>query len=158
MKWRLPAFGPFAVVILCLFAIPIQAQTTEANPKLTPRPQYDVAKEVTLRGTVSSVVKTPTRQMKMLVGSHLVVETNSGQIDASLGRFALRGNDALSVTPGQQVQMTGVMKTIGGQLVFVTRLLQVNGRLYTIRNEHGFALSQSSRKGGSHSEAKGGRL
>ena len=59
--------------------------------------RYDVNKEVTLSGTVSSVLRKPAPGM--IWGSHLMVETAFGRLDASLGRFGLEGKDALSVTP-----------------------------------------------------------
>ncbi|MGB8522376.1 MAG: hypothetical protein WCD43_05385 [Candidatus Acidiferrales bacterium] len=158
MKWRFPAFGPFAVLALCLFATPAHAQTAEGTASSVVPPKYDITREVTLTGTVNSVVRKTTPEMQMLGGSHLIVQTASGKIDASLGGYAMKAEGALSVSPGQQVQVTGVMKTIRDQQVFVTRLVQVNGRLYKIRNEHGFVLAPESRKGATKPEAKGGQL
>jgi hypothetical protein len=158
MKSRFPAFGPFVVLALCLLAPPIHAQTAEGTASSVVSPKYDLTQEVTLAGTVSSVVKNTTPEMQMLGGSHLIVETTSGNIDASLGGYALKAEGALSVSPGQQVQVTGVMKTIRDQEVFVTRLVQVNGRIFKIRNEHGFVLAPEPRKGVTRPEAKGGQL
>jgi hypothetical protein len=157
MKSRFPAFGPFVVLALCPFAMPIHAQTAEGTPSVVP-PKYDLTQEVTLAGTVSSVVKNTTPEMQMLGGSHLVIQTTSGKIDASLGGYAMKAEGALSVSPGQQVQVTGVMKTIRDQQVFVTRLVQVNGRIFKIRNEHGFVLAPEPRKGVTKPEAKGRQL
>jgi hypothetical protein len=158
MKSRFPAFGPLLVLGLCLFATPTHAQTAEGTPGSVVAPKYDITREVTLTGTVSSLVKNTTPEMQMLGGSHLIVQTTSGKIDASLGGYAMKAVGALSVTPGQQVQVTGVMKTIRDQQVFVTRLVQVNGRVYKIRNEHGFVLAPEPRKGVTKPEAKGGQL
>jgi hypothetical protein len=158
MKSRFPAFGPFVVLALCLFAMPIHAQTAEGTASSVVSPKYDLTQEVTLTGTVSSVVKNTTPEMQMLGGSHLIVQTTSGEIDASLGGYAMKAEGALSVSPGQQVQVTGVMKTIRAQQVFVTRLVQVNGRIFKIRNEHGFVLAPEPRKGVTKPEAKGRQL
>jgi hypothetical protein len=158
MKSQFPALGPVAVLALCLFATPIHAQTAEGTPGSVVPPKYDLTHEVTFAGTVSSVVKITTPEMQMLGGSHLVIQTTSGKIDASLGAYAMKAEGALSVSPGQQVQVTGVMKTIRDQQVFVTRLVQVNGRIYKIRNEHGFVLAPEPRKGITKPEAKGRQL
>src|SRR5271156_2432643 len=158
MKWRFPAFGPFAVLALCLFAAPAHAQTAEGTAGSVVPPKYDLTQEATLTGTVSSVVKKTTPEMQMMGGSHLIVQTTSGKIDASLGGYAIKAEGALPVSPGQQVQVTGVMKTIRDQQVFVTRLVQVNGRVYKIRNEHGFVLAPEPRKSVTKPEAKGGQL
>ena len=157
MNSQFPAFGRLAVLALCLFATPIHAQTAEGTPKFAPPSKYDVAKEVTLIGTVSSVVQKTTPTMQILGGSHLILETTSGKIDASLGAYTMNAEGALSVAPGQQVQVTGVMKTIRDQQVFVTRLVQVNGHLYKIRNEHGFVLAPTPRKSAATPESKGGQ-
>jgi len=159
MKRRFPFFGLLAVLVLCLFAPPIHAQTSEATAKPAVRlGAYDISKEVTLTGTVTRVLKETTPAMKTLGGAHLILETNSGAVDANLGGYALRGKGALSIRAGEQVQVTGVTKTIRGKQVFVTRLVQANGRTYKIRNEHGFLLSPASRNGNTKSEAKGGQL
>jgi hypothetical protein len=157
MRRRSSVVGPFAFLALCLLAMPIHAQTAVTTKTAVPL-RYDNSKEVTLTGTVSSVVKRSSPETKMTAGSHLIVETTSGTVDASLGGFALRGKGALSVTPGQRVQVTGVMKQIRDKEVFVTRLVQADGHVYTIRNEHGFALAPTARVRATKSEAKGGQL
>jgi hypothetical protein len=103
-------------------------------------------------------VKNTTPEMQTLGGFHLIVQITSGEIDASLGGYAMKAEGALSVSPGQQVQVTGVMKTIRDQQVFITRLVQVNGRIFKIRNEHGFVLAPEPRKGVTNPEAKGRQL
>jgi hypothetical protein len=70
----------------------------------------------------------------------------------------MMGEGALAVEAGEQVQLTGVMKTAGDKQVFIVRLVQANGHEYVIRNEHGFALSPVARKAHTQSEAKGGQL
>lgn len=105
---------------------------------------YDVSKEVTLNGTVSSVLTKPSKGM--IMGSHLLLSTASGPVDASLGRFALSGKGAVSVAAGQQIEVTGVMKTIKDKQVFLTRTVKVGSKVYTIRNEHGVAMSPQSRE------------
>jgi hypothetical protein len=158
MKWRFSVLGPSIFLALCLFALPIYAQTAEVTTRPVTPLRYDITKEVKLSGTVSEVVKAPTREMKMVSGSHLIVQTKNGEVDASLGRFAMRGKGGLSVTAGQQVEVTGVMKTMKGKQVFVTRLVQAEGHTYTIRNEHGFARERVAVDGVMSSGSKGGQL
>jgi hypothetical protein len=80
------------------------------------------------------------------MGSHLLLTTPSGQVDASLGTFGLRGKGALLVAAGQQVEVTGVMKTVNDKQVFLARTVKVGGQVYTIRNEHGFPVSPQARE------------
>ena len=146
------------ILNLCPLAMPTRMLTGEATAESSVPPKYDITKEVTLTGSVSRVLKAATPEMNMLGGSHIIVTTNSGEIDAALGPFAMDGADAINVTPGQRIQLTGVMKTVRDQPVFVTRLVLANGRVYTIRNEHGFPITAERRGGVAKFAAKGGRL
>jgi hypothetical protein len=157
MKWRFRILAPLALA-LCVSALPLHAQTSAAKTKTIAHPWYDVSREVTLTGTVTSVVKAATPEMKMMGGSHLVVQTKSGSIDASLGGFAMRGKGALSVNEGEKVQVTGVVKVVRGKEVLLTRLVQANGHQYVLRNEHGFLIGHAAHSGTAKPEAEGGQL
>jgi len=122
-----------------LFAILVVAQTAGESSLY-----YDVSQEVTLSGTVSAVLIKPAPGM--IMGSHLLLATVSGPVDASLGRWGLVGDGALWVTPGQQVEVTGVMKTFKGKQVFMARTVKVGGHVYTMRNEYGIPVSPQSRQ------------
>lgn len=131
--------GLCALALLSLVSLvpPTQAQTAVAT-KTARSFSYDASKEVTLSGTVSSVLAKPSAGM--IMGSHLLLTTASGPVDASLGRFGLQGA-ATSVAAGQQIQVTGIMRTIGETEVFVVRVLKAQGQVYTLRNKHGFPVS-----------------
>jgi hypothetical protein len=134
---------------LCLLALlsismlpSVQAQT--AGARAAGPLSYDVSQEVTLTGTVSSVLMK--RSAGMMMGSHLLLTTPSGPVDASLGRFGLRGKGEPSLAAGQQIEVTGVMKTIHDKQVFLVRTVKVGGETYMIRNEHGFPVSPQARE------------
>jgi hypothetical protein len=137
--------GTGICVLALLFLIsllpPALAQTAErtAGPF-----SYDASKEVTLNATVLSTLTKSSPGM--IMGSHLLLATPSGPVDASLGRFGLMGKGALSVAPGQQVEATGIMKTVKDKPVFLVRTVKVGGQVYTIRNEHGFPVSPQARE------------
>ncbi len=133
-----------AAIILC---VPIaHAQSSTVVAKFSGPLAYDASKETTLRGTVSSVLAKPAAKSGMIFGAHLMLTTSSGTVDASLGRFALKGKGALSVQPGASVAITGVMKTINNKQVFLARTVSVGQQVYTIRNQHGIALSAAARQ------------
>jgi len=151
-------------VVLCALALlsmisslaPVQAQTV-AVPTLPVEPYYDVAREVTLTGTVSNVLTGPSDGM--IAGSHLLLQTASGEIDASLGRWGLQGKGALSVAPGDQVAVTGVMKMLREKQVFVVRTVKAGDHIYRMRSEHGIAVSPQTRQRlGRQTEQKGDSL
>jgi hypothetical protein len=147
--------GPFTLALLSLIASSplVQAQTPAVATR-TARPlSYDVAQEVTLNGTVSSVLRKP--DLGMIMGSHLWLTTPVGRVDASLGRFGLLGNDALPAAAGQELEVTGVMKTIKDKQVFLVRTVKAGGRLYTIRNEHGIPVSPLARERANRKSGEG---
>ncbi|MGD0214603.1 MAG: hypothetical protein ABSB87_15355 [Terriglobales bacterium] len=129
------------VIFFLISSIPlVQAQTTKsAAPS-----RYDATEELTVMGTVSSVLANA--GPGMITGSHLLLATSSGQVDASLGMFGLRGYGAVSVAAGQQIEATGVMKTIKEKPVLLVRTVKVDGEVYTLRNEHGVLLPPQARK------------
>jgi hypothetical protein len=139
-----PLFAGLCVLgFLTLMAItpPALAQTAER----TVGPfNYDVSKEVTVSGTVSRMVKGSAPGM--IAGGHLVLETATGEVDASLGQFAFRGKGALTVSVGEHVEVTGVMRTLKDADVFVARTVKVGEQVYVIRNEHGIPVSPQSRE------------
>jgi hypothetical protein len=141
MKRLFAGLYALALISLISLQLPVQAQTAERS--VGPF-SYDASKEVTLNGTVLSVLAKPSPGMVM--GSHLLLTTPSGPVDASLGRFGLMGKGALSVAPGQQVEVTGVMKTVKDKQIFLARTVKVGGEVYTIRNEHGFPVSPQARE------------
>jgi len=70
----------------------------------------------------------------------------------------MRGKSAVPVTAGEYVEVTGVMKTMNNKQIFVARLVELNGHVYRIRNEHGFVYERVSRDGVTNSGSKGGQL
>jgi hypothetical protein len=113
-----------AGLLFAISAVPLGAVTkTELHP------YYDITKEIQLSGIVSSVLTTPMEGM--MPGSHVLVETASGSIDASLGKWALQGQGAPSIQNGEQVTVKGVMKTVKDQQVLIVRALEVGGAVPT---------------------------
>jgi hypothetical protein len=156
MKWRFGALGPLALA-LCIFALPLRAQTSDTT-KPVAHLRYDITQEMTFTGTVSGLVKASARETKKPGESHVMVRTTSGNVEADLGKYAMKGEGALTVTPGQLIQLTGVMKMERGRQVLITRLVQANGKVYRVRNEHGFVYRPAARKNQTKSETKGGQL
>jgi hypothetical protein len=141
--------GLLAGLLLAILAVPLVAQ-----PERESHPFYDISKEVTLTGTVSSVLARPAAGM--IFGAHLMLDTASGQVDASLGKWALQGKGALSLSAGAPVELTGVMKTMNDKQVFIVRTVKANGQVYTIRNQSGVPNSPQSRARVSQKTTQGG--
>ena len=70
--------------------------------------------------------------------------------------FVLNGKGALTIAPGANVQVTGVMLTMkNNEQLFVIRIITVGGRTYAIRNERGFPLENP---GQNATQSKGAQL
>ncbi|MFZ0299362.1 MAG: hypothetical protein WAM13_13515 [Candidatus Sulfotelmatobacter sp.] len=141
--------GLLTGLLFATLAVPLVAQPSGRSHQF-----YDISKEVTLSGTVSDVIAKAAPGT--LPGPHLLFATSSGKVDASLGRFALRGKNPLSVAPGKEVQVTGVMKTIKNKDVFVARIVKVDGKAYKLRNQHGATVSPLPRQRASQKAAQKG--
>jgi hypothetical protein len=142
--------GLLASLLFAIMAIPLGAQPVPESHHY-----YDIAKEVTVVGTVSKVLVKPSPGM--IMGSHLLLTTSTGSLDASLGRFGLQGKGALSVAPGQQVAVTGVTKLLKDRQVFVARTVRVGSHVYFVRNTHGIPVSPQSRARASQKSAQKGQ-
>jgi hypothetical protein len=70
----------------------------------------------------------------------VIVATSSGDVDAHLGSYAMKGANAFTLTPGERVQLVGVMTTSGANQVFLVRTIQAGSQVHQIRNAHGFLL------------------
>jgi hypothetical protein len=131
----------FASIAILAIAVPMRAQTaaqTTARPAAVPAPRYEASKEVTLQGNVLDVVTKP--PAGKLIGTHVIVATSSGDVDAHLGSYAMKGANAFTLTTGERVQLVGVMTTSGANRVFLVRTIQSGSHVYKIRNEHGALL------------------
>jgi hypothetical protein len=124
--------GLLTGLLFAIVAIPLSAATVKAEP----HPFYDVTKEVTLSGPISGIYKKPAAGL--IPGAHVMLQTGSGTVDASLGRWGLLGSPAIA--NGEQVTVRGVMKTIRNKEVFFVRTMEVGGHTYNIRNQHGVPL------------------
>ena len=131
----------FASIAILAIAVPMRAQTaaqTTARPAAVPAPRYEASKEVTLQGNVLDVVTKP--PAGKLIGTHVIVATSSGDVDAHLGSYAMKGANAFTLTTGERVQLVGVMTISGANRVFLVRTIQSGSHVYKIRNEHGALL------------------
>jgi hypothetical protein len=132
-----------AIVRLCAvlaMSAPMFASSAQ-QPGIGPtnksfRPVYDVSREVTVTGNVHSI----SVHSQTLSGAHLLITTSQGLIDAHLGSFALRGSQPLSLRPGEQVSVVGVMTSIGGSQILLARTVSTGTKTFVIRNQHGALL------------------
>jgi hypothetical protein len=141
-----PTRGVIVSAVVALLAMSLTASadgpTAMQARAAAAAPKYDISKEITVEGTVASVVTKPTPGM--LAGAHALLTTSSGAVDAHLGIYAMRGANALALAAGESVKMTGVLVSIKGRPVLLVRTVQSGHGLYTIRNSHGILLRPAS--------------
>lgn len=157
MKRLLQGLGFVTLLAVVLSAGPAHAQSaaTTSTPAIPLR--YDVSKEVTLSATVQSVP--PKSSSGLARSSGLMLQTTSGTVQGKLTQFTLSGKEALSITTGEHLQVTGVMTTtLQNKQVFLIRTIQIKGLTYAIRNDRGFPLEHPARNIVTTTESKGGRL
>jgi len=132
------------LVLLVSLFLPARAQTAATAAKSAGPLTYDITREITLGGTVTSLLpKAPTG---MISGSHLLLTTSAGTIDISLGAFGLKGKGALSVDLGQHIEVVGVMKNVTDKQILLARTVKAGARVYLIRNEHGIPVPPQARE------------
>ncbi len=150
------SFGPLcllAVLLLSSSAAPLSADESVAKKRVAHPSRYDATKEVTLEGTVESLVTKPVPG-KML-GGHLMVSTSKGTVDGQIGGFVLRGSHAFTANPGEKVKITGVMTEFHGQQAFLVRSIQTPDRTVVVRDAHGFFVLPGARAHVTHTSAQG---
>jgi DNA/RNA endonuclease YhcR with UshA esterase domain len=161
MSRKLQGLGFAALLGLVLNAGAALAQTAAGTSKSAIPSGYEVSKEVTLSTTVLSVPSKPSHGLGSGSGSKsgLVLQTAAGAIEGKLTYSALNGDGALSIMPGEHVQVTGVIETMKNNTqVFVIRTIQMGGHTYAIRNERGFPLAHPALNASTSTASKGGQL
>ena len=153
MKKLLGGLGLLTLMAFSVFTVPSQAAT--ATKKIvTPMYQYDASKEVTLKGTISSVVKKPSNGL--LAGEHLMLTTSSGSVDAHVGSYASRDKHLNSLSEGQSISAVGVKMNVKGKEVFIVRTIEAGGQTITVRNKKGFFVGATPSHGAKVLHTKGG--
>jgi hypothetical protein len=152
MKKLLGGLGLLTLMAFSVFTVPSQAATATKRIAVTPKHNYDVSKEVTLTGTVSNVVKKPTAGL--LLGTHLMLATSKGSIDAHIGSYPGRDKRLDSVKQGESVKAVGVMRKTKEGEVFIVRTVEKNGETLTVRNENGFFVGPASSRARTNSPLK----
>jgi len=129
-----------AVLLFLIFAGVAFAQRPGANAaaaKATPG-AYSIASDVSLQGTV---LKYNENSHTPPIGTHVLLQTASGNVDVHLGDARLLHLAKLSITPGANVRFVGQMGPAGQNTVFLARLVQVGTQVVAVRSQHGLPLA-----------------
>ena len=136
------------VVLLCAFAAVGPANTALAQrlganaaaAKAAPA-AYDISKDVSLAGTVLSYTENPAAPP---LGTHVLLQTASGNVDVHLGDARLLHLAKLNLPAGASVRFIGQSRMVGQNTVFLARLVQIGSQVVAVRSEHGLLLAPNS--------------
>lgn len=149
-KLSLPA------ILCCALCIVLAAPSARAQSAGSAQDQiapfYDTTKETKIQGTIRQIEAVKTG----VAGTHLMIETQNGAVDAHLGASPAADAKRLGLSVGQSVEITGLMATIGGSNVFLTRTLVVDTRTITLRSEHGIPVRAAMPQKTAAAAPKGG--
>jgi hypothetical protein len=120
-----------------------QARATTRDKGTALVPVYDVTKEIEVRGTIRKI---DAFGVSGQAGTHILVETARGVIDAHLGFGAESNPTYLHIAPGQSVTVIGMMQSAGAKKVLVARILTTSSRIFVLRNEHGIPVRAIPRR------------
>jgi hypothetical protein len=133
-------------IAVCLFGLAAFSQQPHSgvsSPK-TARGAYNIANDVSLQGTV---LKYTENSATPPIGTHVLLQTSSGNVDVHLGDARLLHLGKLFITPGSNIRFVGQMNTEGSKQIFLARLVQVGSQVLAVRNEHGFLISRGAARG-----------
>lgn len=129
-------------------ALPARAQSGSA-PAQQAVP-YDISKETRVQGTIQSVDSSGAH---LPVGTHILVQTSDGVVDAHLGPLNKASLDALNLNAGEAVTLTGMDQSLPNGNVFLVRILTTPSRVVILRNERGYPVRSLLPRGPFHTGA-----
>ncbi len=131
---------------LCLLALPGVALAQRSNAKSVAASSggYNITNDVSLQGTILNYTensKTPP------LGTHVLLQTSSGNVDVHLGDARLLHQAKVSLTPGMSVRFVGQSQAVGKNTVFLARLVQVGSQVVAVRSNHGLPVTPGVARG-----------
>lgn len=144
-------FAIFASVLIlsAVAAGRLGAQTAPSrSTRNTMVPAYDMSKEVKVQGVIEKINGFGNDGP---IGTHILIQTPSGVVDAHLGFGSAASSKNLGISVGQNVTVVGMMEAVGNGSVLMARILTTPSRVIVLRNEHGIPV-----RGTTHRNAQPG--
>ena len=114
----------------------VSAQTVQQAPQAESS-QYQVGREMTLVGTVSSVVE---NSKTGPLGTHVMVQTSSGLVDVHVGSAKYLEMNNVNLKSGDSVRILGENFAVGSDTVFYARIVQDGTAAIAVRSTKGMPL------------------
>jgi hypothetical protein len=104
---------------------------------------YQVGRETTLVGTVSSVVE---NSKTGPLGTHVMVQSTSGLVDVHVGSSKYLAMNKLNLKSGDSVRVIGENFGVGADTVFYARIVQDGTAAVAVRSPHGMPLWKNGKR------------
>jgi hypothetical protein len=105
--------------------------------------QYQVGREVSLVGTISSVVE---NSKTGPLGTHVMVQSPSGLVDVHVGSARYLEMNKLNLKSGDSVRIVGENFTVGADTVFFARIVQDGTAAVAVRSPKGMPLWKNGKR------------
>src|SRR5215470_17167989 len=134
------------VALWCLLAAPsvVLAQRPSAKSVVATPGGYNVANDSSLQGTILSYTE---NSGKPPLGTHVLLQTSSGNVDVHLGDARVLHQAKVSLAPGMSVRFVGQTRSVGQNTVFLARLVQVGSHVVAVRSNHGLPIGPGAGRG-----------
>jgi hypothetical protein len=104
---------------------------------------YQVSREVSLVGTVSSVVE---NSKTGPLGTHVMVQSASGLVDVHVGSAKYLEMNKLNLKSGDSVRILGENFMVGTDTVFYARIVQDGTAAVAVRSPKGMPLWKNGKR------------
>jgi hypothetical protein len=104
---------------------------------------YQVGREVSLVGTVSSVVENAKTGP---LGTHVMVQSASGLVDVHVGSAKYLELNRVNLKSGDSVRILGENFTVGTDTVFYARIVQDGTAAVAVRSPKGMPLWKNGKR------------
>ncbi|HEX4542053.1 MAG TPA: hypothetical protein VH114_02715 [Candidatus Acidoferrum sp.] len=126
-----------ASLAICLSAGAQQAKQAD----LRQLQSYDAGREVQVVGTI---VKFDSASSVLPMGTHVLMQTASGQVDVHLGNARVLAANHLALNAGDNIRIVGEPMALGDGTYFAARIVQKGMQAVAVRNTKGFLLTPAS--------------
>jgi hypothetical protein len=141
-----------AGMALFVAAAPAHPQSASATPNQNSLVIYDASKEIKIQGNIEKIETAKTG----VTGTHLMLNTPAGMVDVHVGVGPASTAVRLGLSPGQSVEIIGMMATIGGSQIFLARTLTTGETTITLRSTRGIPLRAAMPPKNAAASPKGG--
>ncbi len=138
------------VAFCCAAAGQEKKTAADANAALA---SYDLAREVTLVGTVEAFAASADAPP---LGAHVTVRSGNGIVDVHLGDARLLSANHFTLHSGDSVRIIGESVAYGNGTQFVARIVQKSTQVLVVRSVRGMPLSYMAPRQGQQAKSPGG--